>query len=210
MGVIIGDQPARLHRGGGEALHLVGLAHHMVSLGEGGIEVASPVHGPQRHVAAQVGMDDHCTRLQGLVGVRQSRQDLIVHHDLFQGIGGAVRVLRDEDRHGLADVTDLVQRQKGVPGRAEFIGARVGPGGNLHGQVLDVGRREDCDHAGHSAGGADVDGADISVGVEATEHHGAQKAGELHIVHVRALTGEQPMVFKPSDGLANVGHDRAS
>ena len=69
-------------------------------------------------------------------------------------------------------------------GRAEFVGAGVGPGGDLHGQVLDVGRRENRDNTRQAGGGAYVDGADIGVGVEATEYHGVQEARQLHVVDI--------------------------
>ena len=108
LGVIIGDQPTRLHGGGGEALHLVGLPHHVISLCEGSIQVAPSIQRPQGHVTPLVGMNDNGVRFQCLVRVREGGQNLIVHHDLIQGVGGGVWVFRDEDRHGLADVTDLV------------------------------------------------------------------------------------------------------
>jgi hypothetical protein len=57
-------------------------------------------------------------------------------------------------------------------------------------QVLDVGCRDDRHHARQAAGGADVDGTDDGVGVDAAEHHGVQEAWQLHVVNERALSGE--------------------
>ena len=173
--LIIGDQTPRLHGGRCEALDLVGLPHHMFGLGESGIQVASGAQRPEGDIASHVRVDDHRALFHRLVRVDHGGQDLVIHHNLFQSIGGGVGILGDDDRHGLADVTNLVGREDRMPGRVELVGAGIGPGRNLYGQVLYVGCGEDGHHSWHTTGSGDIDGADIGVGVEATEHNRVQE-----------------------------------
>jgi hypothetical protein len=71
-----------------------------------------------------------------------------------------------------------------MPGRIEFVGAGVGPGGYFNGQVLDICRREDCYYARQAAGAACVYRTDVGVGMEAAEHSGVQEARQFYVIDI--------------------------
>ena len=140
-----------------------------------GVGVAAADPDASQHVAAagvvvlRRGLVDQRGRgVQGGGHVRDRRQRLVVDDDAGGGATGGLRVVGGDDRHRLAGVAHLVDREDGLVGDLEAVGRRSG-------HVL-VGQ-----HGCHPGGGdrsRDVEGADAGAGVRA-----AQRDAPEHVLH---------------------------
>ncbi len=110
------------------------------------------VPAPDRHVPHEVAAGVHAFRAlaQGRLGVADRRQRLVVDDDRGRRGTGGLRVVGGDDRDRLALVADLAEREHGLVGVLEAVGA----------PPRDVVGRQNRAHAGHPQRGGDVDAAD--------------------------------------------------
>ena len=101
---------------------------------------------------------------------------------------------RHDDRDRVADVRDLVDREREVLGRLHV--RRHGPcARHRTPRVAEVGAAVRGDHAGHAERGRQVDAADVRVGVGAAHERDRQRAGDREVVGVLRLAGEERGIF---------------
>ena len=174
-------------RGGGEHLVEIGGERHERHLHHGvGLEAPARVHDVVGVGARLRVVDD------GLLRV-------VVDLDHLARVLGEVAGLGDDDGDRVAHVAHVGDRERRRH-RELLAHHRVvaGPG-----DPVEVLPREHRDHARHLAGGADVDAGDRGAGEVAAEERGVQRAGDLHVVDVEAVTGEEALVLLARDGLAD-------
>ena len=208
--LVVGDDAARLHRGGGEALVHHALRHHDVGVGERLVDGAV-VHrlavgrhaGPARHqghrqVVVEVGVDHRRVAGHRHLGVDHRGPHLVVDDDGVGGVPGRVAVRGHDHRHRLADVAHDVGGHGAVLGRRErgADGHRVEERGDLR-------PREHRLDAVHRLGRARVDRPDAAVGDIAALEGGVPQAEDLHVVDVGAVPLDEPRVLAPLDALAH-------
>ena len=130
-------------------------------------------------------------------------QELVVDPDPADGVLGDVAVVGDHERDRLADVVDLVLRQRvlgaavGERGVRDQQRQRLGHVVGEVGQVVEGPHQVDAldvEHVGH----VDVD--DPGVGVRRPEHRGVQHPlPDEHVVDVPAAAAEEPLVLGARD-----------
>ena len=190
--VHVGDRPARLQRGRVDprvehvlADRHLGVAEDLVgAFGVAGLPVEDVVAGPVLQVVA----DERGVGVQCLAGVGHRGQQLVLHVDQLERVPGRVVVVGHHERHLLALEPDLVGGQHGLP----VTGQGGHPGQAASGQGL---AGDDGLDLGVGLGRDGVDGDDPGVRVRAAQHRAVEHAGQVHIVHVRALAADEPLVF---------------
>ena len=141
----------------------------------------------------------------GVAAVAHRGQDLEVDGHRGGGILREVAVVRDHHRDGLADIADLVARQREL--RARRPDRRIGhqhrdlAGRHARRQIVGGEHRV---HAGHRERRDGVDRADPGMGVRAAHEAGVQRAGKLDVVDEAAAPGEQRRIFEARDAGAEM------
>ena len=167
---------------------------------EGGLRLGGVADLPaKRHVVRRDLVDLRRALLSGPLGGGHRRQRLPVHRNQIGGVVGGVLALRDHHRDRIAHVAGGLAGQRRVRrdlqlGQEPAAGQRVDPGHVLAG--------EDGDHARMRLGLGDVDAADLRVGVRAPHERGIGHAGQLEVVGVVALAGDEAGVLAPLDARA--------
>ena len=137
---------------------------------------------PRRAICARSG-------LAGVLGVDHDRQRLVVDDDAVGGVArGRLRV-GDDERDGLADHAHLALGQD-RPLRLHGVAERIR--GARHAALEpEVRGRQHLDDARHGLGRGGVDAADDGVRVRRARERGEGHAGQLDVIDVAALAGDQ-------------------
>ncbi len=194
--VLVGHNPARLHRRARSPVLTEGYPHHAVGAGEGALDV--PVRGLQlsHQVGVGVGVGERRLGIERGVVMHDGVEDLVVDHDQFGRVHGGASILGDHHRQRLAHVADLVSGQgegleavdddrSGEQVRHGLVEAQVGGG----------------EHTEHERGpgrlrGVDAPQAGVGLGTAHEHRMGGSHPGE--IVHVAPRPGDQaPVLHSP-------------
>ena len=206
--VVRGDPAAGLHRVARPAVLVEGVGHHVVGLGERGLDVAEEllvgVHDVAGHVLVQ---------LRGTVGEPGGGADdrieqVVVDLDQRGGVLGEVAALGHDQRDRLPDVAHHVVRD-GRVGRAVEAGDGLGEVEVL-GDGAHLGAGEHAHHALDLAGCLGVDARDPRVRHGAAQEVAVEHAARLHVVDVTASAGEDGPVLLAVDPGPDEPRDRAA
>ena len=189
--VVVGDRAAGLHRHRRQPLRLEGPADHPVRRGERRVDVPEglPVEG--HRVAGQVVEQGRAHRVEGrLVGGDRGQRLVADVHQLGPVLSEVAR-LRDHHRDRVTDVPDPVGGQ-----RVEHRGGHPRQP-DRHGldQVMDIRSCDDRGNPRQPARGRGIDRGDLGVRHGAADEGGVQHPGQLQVIDVAALPGEDPAVF---------------
>src|SRR5437763_3282665 len=215
--VVFADRGARLHRIGDEAVvdqveldDLGGLAD--CGLHRGGIAQMPIV----ADIARRLRPDLRRTRLQCRDNIDDRRLDGVIDRDFLGAVARLSQGLGDNDRDGIADMTNAIDRehrmQRLLHWRAVFRGNQpaAGQAANLIlGHVL---AGEDGDDAGRRGRAARVDAAEARVGVRAAQDVGVELARPVDVVGIGALSGQEAVIIAAPGRWAvrSLGHRRYS
>ena len=200
------DSRAGLHGSGDELLLVDGLADRHGSVGECDVGIAAGRDPVESLVVGRVLMQLRSAVGQGGLRVDDGRQRGIADVDEFQGVLGLVAVFRYDHSYRVTHVSHHVRRDGGV-GHGLQIGVRNGPGaGDGVQHAFDVSAGVDGEHARRGFGRVGVDAGDARVGVGAAQDGRVDHAGQLDVVGVGGLTGDQARVLaSPDAGSENSG-----
>ncbi len=194
------EAAARLHGVGGDAIDHGAMAHHMVGLGEGGIDralVAGLV--AERLVAGIVVPHRRRARRQRGLGAGHRRQHLVVDLDQLGGVLGRVQRLGDDEGDGIADIAHALARQQRL--QADEGGRAAAPLARHHGreraepapaQIL---AGQDADHARRRSRPAHVDPGDARRRVRRAQHQAARLVRRLEVIDIAPGALEQPKIL---------------
>ena len=125
---------------------------------------------------------------------------LEVHHQRVRGVGGAVRIVGDDDGHRLARVPRLAGGERGMPVDAER--RRRHERRHRVGDVGEVRRGDHGDDAGQGERGAGLDPADTRARVRAPHDGRVRHARHAEVVHELAPADDEALVLLALDGRA--------
>ena len=202
---------AGLHRHRDQALLHVALLHHVRRVGEGPIDrVVVEVELPRvGDVRAEVVVDDRGVG-EGVLEVGDRRQRVVLDLDGLERVACRGGRLGDHHRHAVADVADLVDRERVVGRVLHVLGDRPGAGHRAGPRVHEVGAGVGGDDAGQRQGGLHVDRGDAGVGVGAAQDRHVQRARDVEVVGEAGLAGEQGRVLPaPHPGADDRGGRRS-
>ena len=202
--VIGRGQPPRFHRIGRVPVAAKLLLAHVVGITERRIRVADR-RGVLVGYVGPLCLVDHGLALQRFFHVHQSRKQLVHHLDCLCRILGQVAALRQHHGQRVAHVVNLAVG-KGILQEFQQVAVRSqthGDGPWLH-RRRDVLEGDHISHARHLPRRAGVDGQDPGVGMGAANNGGVKRVRQLHIVYELPPAHQEPPVFPPPDGCANV------
>jgi len=202
--VEVGHRAAGLQRGRvrPRVQHVLGDDH--VSGGEHRVSrrpvARRPVEDVVIPLARHVVPDHRRPRVQGLPGVDDHRQRLVLHVDQLERVAGGVPVLGDDERHLLALEPDLVGGQHGlhVPGQGGHPG-QLAPGQHLAG--------DDGPDPGMRLGGRGVHRDDPGVRQRAAQDGAVQHARQRDVVDEGALAAQEPGILLAPQAAVSGAHD---
>ena len=158
-------------------------------------------------VAGRVVVDLGRAVCQGLLGIGDGGQHLIVHLDRFGGDPGQRLGLGDHHGGGVADIAHLFsgQRRPSAHVHRAAILRRDGPSADdvadaVAGQLVAV---EHVDDPLHRQGRAFVDALDLRMGMGRADKGGVGLVLAAHIIGIFALAGDEPLVFLALDARTN-------
>ena len=134
------------------------------------VAVAVPHRGPVRVEGL---------RLEGLLGIDDRLERLVLDQDPVGRATGLLGVLGGHDRHRLAEVAHAVEREHGLVRELEAVAPLAG----------DVVAREHRVHAGHGDRFADVEREDPGVRVRAPDGDAPEHSGCVEVACVGELAG---------------------
>ena len=201
-GVPLGQESASLHRRRGLPPEGESLSHDARRLPQRGLDVPERGRPRVRHVA--LGKERRRAVVLQVFGVDEGRQDVVLDLDELAGVDGARAIVRDDDRHRLADVPHPVANQWRLQiGSVPRLGALAD--GNRW-NTAEIGPR----HAGQDAllrqGSPRVHVDHAGVSVWAPHDHGVHHAWSGEVVHVPSTADEQAWIFEPLDRSADEFH----
>jgi hypothetical protein len=167
---------------------------------DGGGRVAARLHHVGRDVAGDVVVHQDL-RGTGRLDAHDRRQEVVGHRDPRADVLGDVPVRGDDHDDRLADVVDLVLRQRVRRTAVGERGVRDEQRQRLAGPAVEVLVRVDGDQALDADRVGDVDVDDAGVRVRAAHERRRQRL-VADVVEVAALPGQQPRVLEPRDRLA--------
>ena len=183
-----------------------GLADRYGGISERRVGVAAGGHPVERLVVGGVLMELGRDVAQRILRVDDGGQRLVVNLDQLQRVLGLVAVLRHHHGHSVAYVAHHAGCNGGI--RDGFqVGVGDGPGAGYRVEhAFNVCARVHGQHAGCAFGRVGVYAADASMSMRAAQDGGVYHAGELDVVGVRGLAGDQARVLAPPDaGTENTG-----
>ena len=203
LGVPVSEDAARLDRHGRDPRMAELFLHDQVGGRESPLDVAGAPARDDGGVVGPVGVNPLGAAGGGL-GRRHRRERVVVDHDPVEGVAEPIGVVRDDDRHRLADVPHHFRREDALD-----VGACAGRPAEGRGDAArdlgEVGGGEDR-HAGQRSRLVRGDPADPGVGVGASHHAEVDGAGPPQVVQVPPAPLEQRGVLLP----AGRGADRAA
>ena len=146
-GAPFGHHAAGLHGGGDEALAGDALVDDDIGIAEGLFGIAAFLVEGEGDVVGPLGMHGGGARGEGLFGIGDGRECLVVDFDEVGGVARDVAVRGDDDGDGMADVVDAVLGEEVVMRHAQ---AGEGRGAGHGAEMLDVLAGEDGGDAGRS------------------------------------------------------------
>jgi hypothetical protein len=192
-GVIAGRNPPALHRVSAAAGDDEPLAEPVRSCAQGLLRLARNLRQVDRHVVLELVVHPGCVRGERRGGRRDRRQHLVVDVDQLGGVLGDVPGLGHDDDHRLAHEVHSLGWQR-IP--RHVLQQRVGDlGRDRLDQLGKVSAGPDADDARKLRGLLGVDGTDPRRCVGAAHERRLVGAGQLEVVEVAALTGDQPAVL---------------
>ncbi len=126
---------------------------------------------------------------------------VIFDADEFGGIFRKVAIPRNDADHGIADETNLVDRQRGKLDRAQTLDRRRHPQGRR--PSGEFAPRNDGDDALGLARGLDIDGPDPGMRVRRADEMRVERARHHDIVEIAALSGDEAIVLATQQRLAD-------
>ena len=139
--------------------------------------------------------------LRGFDSFDHRGERLVVDLDQVRGVAREVGRLGDDHRHGVAHVARLVDRQH-VVGRDLDVREEPADGERLHAARHQVLAGVDGDDALGVPRGRRVDALDARVRVRAAHEGRVGGAGQLHVVDVGALAGDEARILAALDALS--------
>ncbi len=201
-GAPLRQHAAGFHRSGNQALAGDALAHDDVGVAKRLFRVAALLVEGERDVIGPLGMHGRGARGDGLLGVGDGLEFLVVHFHKIRGVARDVAVCGHYHGYGMAHVVDPVLREEMMMRHAQ---SGEGRGAGHGAQMLHVFAGEDRRHARRGERRFGVDGFDVGSAVGAAHHDGVMHAGHLQIVQVECGGGDETRIFLPSHGLAEHG-----
>ena len=203
--IVIGQYGAPFERHGAAAMERQLLLEHMCRARKCSVDVAIGHGNDGGNVGGKIAVSADRAGSRGSAIVAHRRQDLEIDLHRRGGVLRQVAVGRDHDRDGLADITDLVARQRELRARRPDRGIghqhRNLAGRHARGQIV---RREYRVHAGHGARRGSVDGADPGMGVRCAHEACVQRAGYQDVIDETTAPGEQCRIFEARDAGAEM------
>ena len=202
------DTAAGLDGHRGPAMLAEGQAHHPVGRLERGIHIPVPALAPEHDVARHLIVQQRSGIAGGRVRGDDGRERIQVQVDQAGGVLGDVPALRDDERDGIADVTDAITGQRGVGRRRQAVDRdaevkRIGAVGKIlrgeHGMDTREGLRRGGVHA-----------AQYRVGDRAAHEAPVQQPRGLDVVHVSPAAGEDARILLPRHPRAGQAAHHAS
>ena len=135
--------------------------------------------------------------LHRLLRVGHHRQVFVLDRDQVERVLGHVAALGHHHGDRFADVADAAD------GDAALLDRRIGEARQRPRRPGDVGAGQHLDHALERRCGADVDRLDAGVRARAAQHRRVQHVGQVDVVDVAALPGEQARILDALDALAD-------
>jgi hypothetical protein len=126
---------------------------------------------------------------------------LVIHVDEVSGIVCNIALVRDDDGYRLPNITYFLTRQDRVLRDSDPFQFAHGPGLDVVHGISDVLRRQHRHHTRELAGGSRGDRPDACMGIWTAEHRSVQHVWPSQVIDKGPLTGQQPGIFKPLDGL---------
>ena len=205
--IVRGEAGARLEEGDDEALVDELERDDMRGAGEGGVgrgAIAGLVG--EEPVRGQRVPDQRGARRVGFGEVGDGEERLVLDRDALGGLLRRLEHRRDDERHGLADMTRLAAGER-IPGRivarpAGGVGnrlRRVGDGGDTCGDEVVGG--EDGERG--IARRRRVDRADRRVRVRRAQEDGVQRLGRRDVVGEASGPGDEAEILDARNGLAD-------
>ena len=172
--------------------------------------VAAPVAPPPTRKQTLVPTSSQTTGASGLAALAVSvmiGRRRVVDLDQLRPIASLLERLRDDHRHGVADVTHPVRRQDGV-GRHERLAAIAVLQGTDERHVAkalgnDVGTGQDAKYARRLDGRLGIDTLDGRVRVRRAQDIGVSLAIGVDIIDIASGPGEEALILFPRGRLAN-------
>ncbi len=130
--------------------------------------------------------------------VDHRRQRPVRHRDPLGGVTRLVAGVGNNERHGVADMTNPVLRQ-GPARRHDHRrdGRHLGDARQRPDAVrLEIGSGKDAAHPRHRAGGRGIDPLDRSMSVRRAQHNAVQLTGQVYVIDIMPLPGQKPRVFE--------------
>jgi hypothetical protein len=198
--VVAGRNRAALHRVATSAVDRVGLPQHPRRLREGGVDVAGGLHDVGRHVVVDA-IVDRDRQLLGDGEVARSGQRLVVDLDELAGVFGEIAALGDDHGDQLADVADLLDRQRPLLGGPQRCVRQVHRPRPV--DLFEVGRRVHPHDPFGRSGSRGVDAQDPRVRDGAAHGRHVHDARQVDVVDVLSASAQQPQVLAPHPALAD-------
>ncbi len=209
--VEIADRGARLHRVGHQPVvdkvefddpH--GLCHRR--LDSGGIADMPVITNIARHF----GEHQRRAGLQRLGDIGDRRLDGVIDRDEFRRVARLREAVGDDDRDRIADMAHAAARQhrmRRLLHRRTVFRVNLPAAGKAADAVsLQLLAGVDGGDACRLCRGAGVDAGNPGMGVRAAQDIGVELARPVDVVGISALAGEEPIVFTPAYGGADLGH----
>ncbi len=199
------EHAPRLYRVGDEPLLAVALLHRDGRLREDAVGVVRLQRPGVAAVRPELLVDDRSAVRERGLRVDDRLERLVVDLDELGRVLGERAALGEDDGDAVACVPHLVRRERPVEGLLRVLGDEPDARQRRLPVVGEVGAAE----SGHDALGlerlGDVNALDARVGEGAADDHGPDHAGQVEVVDVAGLAGEELGVLLAGDGLTDVG-----
>jgi len=202
----LGEDAARLDRHRPDTRHVEPRFDDHLRLGEAADDVADGSVGRPGGVVGPLVEDPRRARRQCRVDGDRRGQHVVANVDHGGAVGGAIDVVGDHHRDGLAGVARLRARDRRLCVRPEP--GRWHERRHRRHALRQLGDRENRDDSRQRQRAVRVDSENAGVGV-GTSHDGrVQQIGKAQVVHVATPSGEETTIFAAFDGKADRrGHE---
>ena len=197
------NHAAAFHRGGSIAVMMQAALKLVRRARERRIDVAFADREGTDEVGMKFVMDDRGARAQRRFGVNDGRERIEIETDQLRGILGRVPALGHDDGDGLADVTDLVMREKRLLRIDEFVLDQRRPFArqrklrvrHRRQERQEVGAGQGTDDAGCGKRLRQMHAADARVGNRASDEDRVQHVRQIEIGDELSAAGQQSMIL---------------
>jgi hypothetical protein len=197
---------AAFHRMAAAAMGFKSLGKHVRRVGKNLLDGAEPAMQGRDQIVRRVRMGQRRVWVQRTAPVDHGRQHLVIHLDQRRGVFGNRPALGDHDGDRHPDMADLAVGERLVVQRLLDIPDGNGERHLLAGEVTEIRGRIHRDDPGQFSRGGAVDGDDARMGMTGTNERGVQNAGDVEIIDVAALPGDQPGILDAAHLGAEIAH----